>query len=408
MNFLKRTIHSLAFYKRNFLLLFLIFTILSTLILTGFCVRFASQDATRKTGIEIGGSVLIQGKEPPASPKEGNRITRESAQRIRELGGVSESVFTAETLACAKGFVICASQFEDAPKSDYNLTLKGAEGIHPDLRDELRLIEGRVPEPGDKNVAVINQWLTDGWDRHPGDHITVTSEKEGGIETELEIIGVYMNQGSYRYDAEYTFSENTIYTDLGVIEDFTGSTDLRSAEYIMEDPAEIPDFLDRMEALELPDRDRMAVITMDGDYRKIAMSMESLVNMATLIFGAAILLGAVILIALVMISLSSREYEIGVLLSMGENRAKVIVQLVLEVLAPMLLAVTAGVALSTWTASLAGELLGAAERGVTVGLQPLAVLLLYLCGIGLVLAASCVTALRVLRYQPKKMLMAME
>ena len=408
MNFMKRALRGIRYYKKNTLLLFLIFTILSTLILSGLCIRFASEETARKTGIEIGGSVIVQGKDLPDSLKEGNLLSLESARRAAELEPVAETVFVSHTLACAKGFQANESVFDDTPQSDYNLSLLGADGVHPDLRDKYRLLEGRKPEPGDQNVAVIHQWLSDSWNLHPGDHISVTSEKDGGTEVDLEIIGVHIKDVEYHYGEIYKFSENTIYTDLETVQRLNGNTNLRWAEYVMKDPAEIPAFLEDVEALNFPERESLGFVPMDGDYRKIAMSMESLVNMATLIFGAAILLGAVILTALVMISLGSREYEIGVLLSMGENRAKVILQLVVEVLVPVLLSVTAGVALSGWTASVAGDLLGAAERGIEVGLQPVPVLLMYLCGVGLALAASCVTVYKVLRYQPKKMLMAME
>ena len=61
-----------------------------------------------------------------------------------------------------------------------------------------------------------------------------------------------------------------------------------------------------------------------------------------------------------------------------------------------------------WASGYLGGLLGAGERGVEVRLEAFPVLLMYLCGIGLTLVASCVTAYKVLRYQPKKILMAME
>ena len=408
MNFLKRAFRGVWYYKKNSLLLILIFTILSTLILSGMCIRLASQESAHQMALEIGGSVLVQGKDLPESPKEGNRLSLESSGRLAQLDPVTETLQVSHTLACAQDFRHQKPQFDDVPDGDYNLTLMGADGEHPDLRDLYRLLEGRKPQSGDGHVAVVHQWLAEenGWEM--GDHITVSSQLDGGTQVELEVIGVYVRNVGYRYGAVCQYVENTIYTDLATVQEISGSTDLRMAEYIVEDPARIPEFLQAAEALELPERDQLNVVPMDGEYRKIAMSLDSLVNIATLIFAASILLGAVILTALVMISLGDREFEIGVLLSMGENKGKIVLQLVLENLLSVLLAVTAGVAVSTWATGFLGGLLGAAERGIQVGLEPYPVLLVYLCGIGLTLLASCVTAYKVCTYQPKKMLMAIE
>lgn len=409
MNFLKRALHGVLYYKKNSLLLFLIFAILSTLILSGFCIRAASQETSRRIGIEIGGSVEVKGRKEAESPAEACVLSRESADRIAGLEQVSESLYTNTALACADSFRPKEDEAGDTPPSEYDLTVRGSNGVHPDLQAHYRLLEGRRIQPGDRNVAMVHEWLIKERNVKVGDTITVASAEENGTKVDLTVIGVFMSdQTLFHFNERYTYVENRIYTDLAPAQTLTGSTALESAQYTVEDPSTVPALMAGIGKLELPEREQLAVAAHDGEYRKIAVSLNSLSNIATLLFTASILLGAVILTALVMMSLGDRQFEIGVLLSMGENRAKVVLQLVLESLVPILLAVTAGVFLSMWASGFLGSLLGAERQGIQVVLEPFPVLLMYLCGLGLTLLASCVTAYKVLTYRPKKMLMAME
>lgn len=402
MPFLKRALRAIVYYKKNTLLLFLIFTILFSLVLSGLCIRNASQEATRRTGLAIGGSVLVQSMGDNA---QASALTLESAQKAANHPAVRDYAFVGQVLACAADFRGMGPAFEDITAGDYDLTLKGSNGLHPELRDDCRLIEGGIGETG---YAVVNQWLADANGLSIGDTITVAANRAGGSPVELAVTGVYYRNTGYHYGETEQYAENMIFTDLGTLEKLGGGGLLQWAEYTVTDPADIPGFMADMEGMAFPEREGLGFIALDGDYRKVAMSMETLVNVATLIFAAAIVLGVVLLSAMVMLSLSSREYEIGVLLSMGEGRWKVIAQLAVETLLPVLLGVTAGVLASGQTAAVAGDLLGASQKGVEVGVGGPAIGLVYLCGVATALLASCVTAYKVLRFQPKKLLMSIE
>ena len=408
MSFLKRALCAIRYYKRNTLLLFLIFTILFSLVLSGLCIRQASVDTARRTGIEVGGSVLVNCKDPSAKA-----LSLESAEKLATHPAVKEARLTSSTTASSrKGLSPLRSQFEDVPDGPHDITLLGSNGVHPTLLEDCFITAGARPKEGEKGYAVLNKYMMDSsfLGLAVGDVITIAPEKEGEGAIDLTVIGFYTGAGgsSFHYGSPEEYTENQIFTDLETVAAISGNTGVQAGEFIMHDPAEIPAFLADVEAMGLPDRDAFGMIPLDGDYRKIALSMDSIVGVSTLIFWAAIALGAILLTALVMLSLSSREFEIGVLLSMGEGRWKVIFQLAVETLVPVLLGVTAGAAVSTWTAAFAADMLGASRRGVEVGVGGQAVAAVYLCGVALALLASCVTAYKVLRFQPKKLLLTVE
>lgn len=403
MKFTHRAWRALCHYKRNTLLLFFIFTILFSLILSGLCVRNASLETTRQMGIEIGGVLQVEAR----SGKESKRLlSRESAERIASQETVTEANFFTSVAACADGAM--APQFEDVEVKEQNITLRGANGAHPELLEDCRMLDGARPKPEDKGFAVIHSWMEEKFDLHPGDTLSVRSDKAGTRQTELTVIGVYYRDVGYHYGLPEEYVENTIFTDLETVALISGDPGLEGASYTVYDPSRMPELLENIEEMALPEREDLLLVALDGDYQKIALAMESIVTVAGLIFWAALFLGAVLLLALVMISLSAREFEIGVLLSMGESQGKVIGQLVLETLVPVLLGITAGVLVSRYTAALTAELLGAAKHGVEVRLGGDAVALVYLCGIGLTLLAFLVTSYKVLRFQPKKLMMSMQ
>ncbi|MCI8920514.1 MAG: FtsX-like permease family protein [Acutalibacter sp.] len=79
-----------------------------------------------------------------------------------------------------------------------------------------------------------------------------------------------------------------------------------------------------------------------GWYDMVAMPMESL-NSLSLFMGVGLLIGAFVVLLLVCVfNVRSRKREVGVLLSMGESRAKVFAQMFIEQALPLVLAAAIG------------------------------------------------------------------
>ena len=78
----------------------------------------------------------------------------------------------------------------------------------------------------------------------------------------------------------------------------------------------------------------------DSAYLQVAGPLERMVSLMTLMAAAAVLLGAAILFLLSLLGAKSRDREIGVLLSLGEEKRRIFLQMLLELSLPMVAAVT--------------------------------------------------------------------
>ncbi len=121
---------------------------------------------------------------------------------------------------------------------------------------------------------------------------------------------------------------------------------------------------------------------------------------------AAFAIGVVSLSLLVMIMLKERDFEIGVLLSMGESKMKIIIQLVAEILIPVI----AGIGIAILIAGLATEgLIEIISRASSIApmITGSDVGLLAVSSIIIVILSSISTIIKVSKYHPRDMLTQM-
>lgn len=78
---------------------------------------------------------------------------------------------------------------------------------------------------------------------------------------------------------------------------------------------------------------------------------------STIMVVGIIIVGAVILSLILVLNLKGRKFEIGVLLSLGEQKAKVILQMALETLIPVIIAFTISIAAGNLAAQQIGNIM---------------------------------------------------
>lgn len=109
-----------------------------------------------------------------------------------------------------------------------------------------------------------------------------------------------------------------------------------SAVYNLDDPKEMDSFVKK--ANKLIDTDTFSLETNDQMYQQMLQPLNNVSSFAKNIVILVAAAGVIILTLIIMLSIRERKYEIGVLLSLGESRMKVISQFFVEIFVCMVFA----------------------------------------------------------------------
>lgn len=427
MNFVKRAGYSILHNIKSNILLVLLFTALATLVLSGFCIRSATVQECDAVREKLGGKVVVYtGKQGSVS---GN-LSLGLATKLSKLAHVKASNFVVSTTAQAMNFKSVKGGDAEAQKDTANITILGvtnSQQYDEFANGTFKFVEGRdfTDKDSGKAYAIIEKALAQQDNLKPGDNITIVSTAGGKKQLSLIIIGIYQ-----RTDTEtqtgggadtMNLPGNKILIPFSQVKLLTGSTTLNYADFVMDDPANIDAFRNEAQRMSLPPN--TVFNAQDDLYQQIAGPLINL-NLISIVMAAGVIIaGAVILSLIVILNLKGRSYEIGVLLSLGECKRRIVSQMVLEILIPILLAFS----LSVFTGQLAAQKIGGAlysaqaqptitasqtdsgNRSTTVnqiqvGITANDVTELYASGILLVLVSSTVPLMTVMRYHPKNIL----
>ena len=207
---------------------------------------------------------------------------------------------------------------------------------------------------------------------------------------------------------------------------------------LLNDPLEVDSFVEQVQA------------SLDGQYRlldannetfeQLARPLDTLTLFSSLIV-VLVLVNAVVIITLVTaLTLKTREYEIGVLLSQGVSKLMVVAQFFVELALVAVIGFTLAVGSGTLIAGRVGEEVlnyqvefsGLSEEveddynyisnwddnyftevtlsdmvdAYEVQISPLIIAEIYVAGLGIVLISILIPSLMIMRYNPKKILMS--
>lgn len=205
--------------------------------------------------------------------------------------------------------------------------------------------------------------------------------------------------------------------------------------YILNDPGDLERFKEETTPL-LPEL--YMVATTADNYKDIAAPVEQTTKMANYILIVAVIASILIVTLVVLLFLRDRKHELGVYLSLGEKKGKVVSQIVAEVLIIALL----GITLSVFTGNLVASGLSSSmiqaqmekeaqnnpwERGMSMNnvddymstnltmqdvvsayeirLTPTYILVFFLVSLGTIALSTLVPMIYIVRLNPRKILM---
>ena len=207
-----------------------------------------------------------------------------------------------------------------------------------------KITDGEGIDDSDKgtNNVVIDSTLAEANDLTVGDTFTITSTEDEDTTYEMTVKGIYeSSETSSSMGMKFNFMNpsNTLYTSYTFANELNGTSDdntIDSAVYTLSDPDEMDKFLE--EAEKLIDTDTFSLQSNDSMYQSMLEPLNNVASFSKNVVLLVAVAGIIILTLIIMITIRERRHELGVLLSLGESRSKIILQLFTEVAICMILA----------------------------------------------------------------------
>lgn len=389
MNFIKRALKSTkAKWGRSFLL-FAVFTAILIFVLAGLTIRSAAEQAAAQAKKEVGATVTLSAnREASFKKQEGNAsegttsterpdpgsfsltpVSISDAEKIASLANVKSYSFESSASAMAKSGITPISSSETSDSSDntgtedsdqpagtmdsrkpmtqadFQISGVSATAQTSSFTDgTAKITEGKGIDASDKttNNVVIDATLAKANDLAVGDTFTITSSEDEDTTYEMTVKGIYeSSESSSSMGMRFNFMNpsNTLYTSYTFANELNGTSDdetIDSAVYTLADPDKMSSFT--AEAEKLIDTDTFSLQSNDAMYQSMLEPLNNVASFSKNVVLLVAVAGIIILTLIIMITIRERRHELGVLLSLGESRSKIILQLFTEVALCMIFA----------------------------------------------------------------------
>jgi len=186
---------------------------------------------------------------------------------------------------------------------------------------------------------------------------------ESEEEIELEIVGIYENSESTGGDMRNMLmnSSNTMYVNFTTGEKFMteeeyneGAYGISSCVYYLNDPNNYEAFVAEAETKVNLEENNLKLSIDESTYQRMVGSIESIGSFANIIL-IVVIIASVLLVTLIINSqMKERNYEMGVLLSLGEKKRKIVGQIGTE----LVIIATIAFLISTLTGTVISGIIG--------------------------------------------------
>ncbi|WP_306008853.1 ABC transporter permease, partial [Bacillus sp. MMSF_3353] len=366
MNFIKRAILSMKKRIGTSLILIAVFLIVTNLVLAGFAIQNASKKAADAARKKLGADVTLgldfdklgqQARETGEMPKPPKLNTKE-ADQLAKSKHVKDYNYITNNFGIADGFkLVGASKGEEEGKGNARVATVGGsgsgseidmnsslmiEGVRKTLLQESfkngksKIIDGKpiTEQMKDQNVALMEKRLAEQNNLKVGDKVKVQSgDKKETLE--VEIIGIYETneQPMGQNPPPMMNPANKLYmpySTLKKLETDEGMSSSIQVVYLLNDPQDIDAFKKEAKKSDI-DFNYFKLDAQDSLYKQMIGPIENIASTSQMIIYMVSIAGAIILGLIIMLSIKARRKEMGILLSIGEKKWKLMAQFIVEV-----------------------------------------------------------------------------
>lgn len=376
MNYIKRATQSLWAKKGRSILMIAVFSAILIFVLAGLTIRSGAHLATTNAKKSVGATVTLstnreamfkqsdsedENSRPDPGSFERTPVNLSDAKKIAKLANVKSYSFEASTSADTGSGITPISTDSEEESSDEQMGGFGGQGAPGGMSQgdfqikgvsesssysefsagTASLVEGDAITSADEdtNNVLIEQSLAEANDLSVGDKFKIKDSDDKDVEVTIKGIYKTSNSGD-SMSARFNFMNpaNTIFSSYTMVNTLTGSEGktIDSAVYNLEDPKDMDSFV--KQANKLIDTDTFSLETNDQMYQQMLQPLNNVSSFAKNIVILVAAAGVIILTLIIMLSIRERKYEIGVLLSLGESRMKVVSQFFVEMFICMIFA----------------------------------------------------------------------
>ncbi|WP_143462431.1 ABC transporter permease [Levilactobacillus enshiensis] len=375
MNFFKRAWLNVWAKKGRSVLLILVSSAILMFVLAGLLIRSAAVKATAQAKADVGATVTLSANRQAAFKQMQNSSSSSSkssrpkmtltpvklsdAAKIASLDNISSYNVTSSTSVNAKSYDTVATSSglsgggSGGPGGMKSSTSTGDTQIDGVTSTSLatafsskqsKITKGRGITTADKNTnhVVIEKDLASQNKLTVGDTITVKETAGSKDKVKLKIVGIYKASATSSSSAGpmSTDPANTMYTSYTLANTFKGSKYAGTADSVtfnVSNPAKISSV--KAAGKKLINTSKYALSTDDSSYQTVKAAMSNVASFANKIVWLVAIAGTIILALIVILMIRERRFEIGVLLSLGEARWKIVAQFFTEMLMVIVVAV---------------------------------------------------------------------
>ncbi|KFZ26491.1 MAG: FtsX-like permease family protein [Candidatus Izimaplasma bacterium HR2] len=291
-------------------------------------------------------------------------ISSEIAYEIAESEYVTDFNFSFTTSTVAVGFL----PLNDVGTLDYtNINKISVTGTYnPMLLDQFGdsgayelTLESTSFSGSDQGVIIISETLAFQNDLVIGDTLSLINQ-EGLNETGFIIVGLFNSEDAFETTGR-NIIDNEVFIPLNDAlsingQDYTSDFTITTAKYYLDDPLNIDLFVEES-TFNHEEISSGALTFNDVNYDAITAPLQSVASFSDIVLIAVVVAAVVILTLLIINTLKERKYEIGVLLSLGEDKVKISLQYLIELLLIATVAFTLAIATSNSISGYLGDIL---------------------------------------------------
>ena len=327
MTIIKRAWTAVARKRRRSLTIALIMTLIFTLLIGTLTVQQTMAQLKQSIERNIRAGFSIASKQPSGE------VPMDIAQRVQRAGGVKAHNFQSETSAGLPG-----KQLIDVAGSGVQLDsnvvgeAKVTGATQSDLLSEFtgrfyRLEQGRHLTEHDQNAALVHKTFAEKNGIKPGDKLEITKD---GRRVTVTIAGIFSGKGEKPAVLQSDMAENHLITNLAAAQQLTGGQQLTRATYFAENPHQLKSLTDRAKSLPNVDWKKFSLIDNGAVFAGVLQNIAGIQNILTIATIGAAAAGLAALSLVLVFWVRGRLHEIGILLSIGTSKRRIIEQFLAE------------------------------------------------------------------------------